>query len=173
MASTLTIIQSKTYGKIIFGLIRDATVKYPKIVFVSLNKTYKSMGPQFDYENIEPEKVLFVDTITSTLVKPKPEENLSRIFSPFEQVDSSASRNYEGTGLGLAICRGIVAGHGGEINVESQPKKGSTFSFTVPLKGIERREKRIELFTTEERPVKALKPKASKRKYKKKYKHRK
>jgi signal transduction histidine kinase len=84
------------------------------------------------------------------------EDDLGRIFYPFEQVDSSASRNYEGTGLGLAICRGIIAGHGGEISVKSQLKKGSTFSFTLPLRGMKRKEKKIDLFTMHGHPFKAL-----------------
>lgn len=60
------------------------------------------------------------------------EEDFSKVFEPFSQVDSSYSRKFEGTGLGLAICNRIVWMHGGSIWVESQFGKGSSFYFTVP-----------------------------------------
>jgi len=59
------------------------------------------------------------------------EEDFSKVFEPFSQVDSSYARKFEGTGLGLAICRRIVAMHGGNIRLESRPGKGSSFYFTM------------------------------------------
>ena len=56
-----------------------------------------------------------------------------RIFDRFQQAESSLSDRPAGTGLGLAISKEIVAHLGGEIWVESEPGKGSTFFFTVPV----------------------------------------
>jgi len=57
----------------------------------------------------------------------------SRIFDRFFQVDSKVSRQYSGTGLGLSICKGYVELLGGNIRVESEPGKGTQFTFTIPF----------------------------------------
>ncbi|MDH4266754.1 MAG: ATP-binding protein [Deltaproteobacteria bacterium] len=60
-------------------------------------------------------------------------EDLQRIFEPFEQLDSSASRRYQGTGLGLALTKKMVELHGGKIWAESAgEEKGSKFTFVIP-----------------------------------------
>ncbi|MCW1250610.1 ATP-binding protein [Acaricomes phytoseiuli] len=61
-----------------------------------------------------------------------PEEQ-ERIFERFYRVDSARSRQTGGTGLGLSIVKHVMANHGGEVTVWSQPGRGSTFTIRLPL----------------------------------------
>jgi CheY-like chemotaxis protein/HPt (histidine-containing phosphotransfer) domain-containing protein/anti-sigma regulatory factor (Ser/Thr protein kinase) len=63
-----------------------------------------------------------------------PPDRIEAIFAPFEQVDSSTARRYGGTGLGLPIACRLAGLMGGQVQVQSAPGQGSTFSFTVCLR---------------------------------------
>jgi signal transduction histidine kinase len=62
-----------------------------------------------------------------------PSDRQARVFEKFYRVENDATRHVSGTGLGLSISRELVEAHGGRISVDSEPGRGSTFSFTLPL----------------------------------------
>ena len=64
-------------------------------------------------------------------------EHLAQLFEPFTQADTSTTRRFGGTGLGLAISRRLVSIMGGDLSAASEPGRGSTFRFEVPLEVVD------------------------------------
>lgn len=60
-------------------------------------------------------------------------EDMSHLFQPFMQIDSSLSRQYEGSGLGLALVKRLTELHGGSVSLQSRVNKGSQFTVSLPL----------------------------------------
>lgn len=69
-------------------------------------------------------------TVADTGIGITPEDR-QRVFAPFTQADASTTRRYGGSGLGLAIAKNLVHLMGGNLDVQSQPGRGSVFSFTA------------------------------------------
>ena len=65
-----------------------------------------------------------------------PTEDLGRVFDRMYRIEQRLTPDMGGIGLGLAICRGLVEAHGGNIWVESELGKGSTFRLALPIKNM-------------------------------------
>ena len=85
--------------------------------------------------NVAEDNNVFTFSVTDTGSGMK-KEDLEVIFDSFKQVGLAQIPGYEGTGLGLTISKHFIEIQGGEIWVESEPDKGSTFTFTLPKKKI-------------------------------------
>jgi signal transduction histidine kinase/AmiR/NasT family two-component response regulator len=62
-----------------------------------------------------------------------PREQLPHLFERFHRVEGARSRTHEGSGIGLALVHDLVALHGGQLDVDSEPGRGSVFTVTIPL----------------------------------------
>lgn len=88
------------------------------------------------YEKLDEEHIMLHGAVEDTGMGIK-KNDLKMLFQSFQQVDSKRNRNIEGTGLGLAISKQLLLLMKGNIQVESEYEKGSTFSFSLPQKVVD------------------------------------
>lgn len=91
---------------------------------------------KIDFEAKDKDTAIMKAEISDTGIGIK-KEDMNKLFNSFQQVDSKRNRNIEGTGLGLAISRQLLNLMGGNISLESEYEKGTTFYFEVPQKIID------------------------------------
>ena len=90
-----------------------------------------SVGVWVDYEKRSEDQIILKVSVRDTGIGIK-EEDLKRLFQSFQQVDGERNRKIEGTGLGLTITKALVEMMNGDLRVESEYGKGSTFTFEIP-----------------------------------------
>lgn len=111
--------------QILFNLVGNA-IKFTEQGEVSVMVDIApSLSPQAEYIPIR-------WTVKDSGIGMTPEQ-LNRLFQAYAQADACTTRRFGGTGLGLMICRQLVTMMGGTITVESEPGKGSTFTYTTNL----------------------------------------
>ena len=88
---------------------------------------------KINFETMEEDMIMLQVEISDTGAGIK-KQDMAKLFQSFQQVDSKRNRNIEGTGLGLAICKQLLSLMDGEIQVSSVYGEGSTFSFSLPQK---------------------------------------
>ena len=108
--------------QVIINLVNNA-VKFTNEGYIVLEITQAVTETGIDL------KVAVIDTGVGIA-----KEDMNKLFTSFQQVDTRKNRAVEGTGLGLAISKGLVSRMGGSINVSSVYGEGSEFSFVIPLK---------------------------------------
>jgi signal transduction histidine kinase len=114
------------------GAIRADKSKFKQVLYNLLSNAIKFTPPPGTITlEVRDELEQVSVSVSDTGIGIK-EEDLPKLFREFQQLDGSYTRRYEGTGLGLALCRRFVEMHGGRIWVQSQPGRGSTFTFTLP-----------------------------------------
>jgi signal transduction histidine kinase len=126
-----SIVADATRLQQIIKKLLSSTFKFTLHGRVTLKVEQVTSGWSTDREslNLAPSVLAFEVADTSIDISP---EKQRTIFQPFQQIDSSASRNDGGTGLGLALSRELSRLLGGEIRVASHPGRGSTFTFYLP-----------------------------------------
>ena len=107
----------------LFGNLIQNAIKYTDEGEIEV-----SVGATFEREGV----VTFHGAVRDTGIGISP-EGQKRLFEAFSRVATETHRHYGGTGLGLAICKRLTALFNGEIGVESEVGRGSTFWFTVRL----------------------------------------
>lgn len=139
-----TVMVRLTSSKVAFKISVDQTV--PEWIIGDEHRLYQILlnlvnnAMKFTEEGQITVLVAYVTSMTDTFLRfyvndtgiGIPESDIDRLFEPFFQVDSKASKHYEGTGLGLNITRNLIKLMDGEMEVTSKLGQGSQFNFIIP-----------------------------------------
>jgi PAS domain S-box-containing protein len=141
LVDALVIADRQKFVQVLYNLLSNA-VKFTDVGRVDLTVTHGTHGthgtnvPQAVHGRAGPPGAPAMQDLKVTVADTGigiREEDLSRLFREFTQLDSGAGRRFEGTGLGLALTRRLVEAQGGEIAVESRLGAGTTFTVRLPV----------------------------------------
>ncbi len=118
---------SLRFSQVLMNLLSNA-VKFTKEGFVRISLDMR--------DEPDEDRIRLFCSVSDSGMGMTPEQS-AKLFTPFVQADSSISKHFGGTGLGLAISKKLVELMGGSIHVASEPGKGSTFSFDLPMTRLE------------------------------------
>ncbi len=115
---------SVRFSQVLMNLLSNA---------IKFSDGHKSITTDIGVYSFGTDEIILSVSVTDEGIGMSPEQ-LSKLFRPFTQADNSESARLGGTGLGLSISKSIVEMSGGSIKAESELKKGSRFTFTMPFK---------------------------------------
>ncbi len=124
--------------------------------FTSQGSISVSMKKVTDKENLWRDNLKKTDScaiIVSDTGVGIPDEKKEQIFEAFQQADGSTSRRYGGTGLGLSISKELARMLGGEIHLDSEPAKGSTFTLIIPVQQLNNQLAKEEIDTVNKETI--------------------
>ena len=112
----------------VLAILLDNAIKFTNVGSIEIR-----VAPEWQTTQALPDGKLFARfLVVDTGIGIDPQD-VERLFQPFSQLDSSTTRSYGGNGLGLVIARHLIRAMGGEISVDSQVGRGSTFGFSIPF----------------------------------------
>ncbi|MDX2231239.1 MAG: ATP-binding protein [Leptolyngbyaceae cyanobacterium bins.349] len=133
------LLDKQRVGQMVINLLSNAVKFTPEAGSVKL-KAWQGYGYHLEQENrpdrspIHPTTSYLCLEVVDSGIGIAP-ERWHLLFRPFQQIDSSSTRNYEGTGLGLALTKRLAELHGGTVSFASIPGQGSTFRIWLPTAG--------------------------------------
>ncbi|NQU64902.1 MAG: response regulator, partial [SAR324 cluster bacterium] len=133
----------KRLGQILKNFMSNA-IKFTKEGSITVDFSRPTADVNLSKSGLDHSKTLSI-AVTDTGIG-IPEDNQKLLFEAFQQAEGGTARKYGGTGLGLSISRELAALLGGEVQLQSQADKGSTFTLYIPLDGkrVEAQRKRKE-----------------------------
>jgi len=120
--------------RILVNLLSNAIKFSPKGGNVRVRTAPAPIRRPFEEETLFGEEI--ADAIRISVIDDGvgiPPDQLTRIFEAFYQVDAGPTRRHGGTGLGLSIVKNLVQAHGGDVWAESEPGRGTSIHFTLPI----------------------------------------
>ncbi|MFZ6029045.1 MAG: response regulator [Chloroflexota bacterium] len=124
------VTDSQRLAQIVKNLLSNA-FKFTEQGNVTLTVTRPPAGANLSASGLTPDTAIAI-SVSDTGIGMTPEQQ-KVVFEAFQQADGSTSRQYGGTGLGLAITREMTQHLGGQVALESEPGKGSTFTIYLPI----------------------------------------